>query len=241
MAIQQSAGERLFAIHCSVCHGPKGEGGRGANLAVPRLVHAPTDETLIKVIRDGIPGTEMSESELDDSQITQIAAYVHQLGQRPAESVPGNPRLGEQLYLTKGDCTRCHAIKGRGGALGPDLTDIGLRRGVSYLRISLTDPEADVPKSFLAYRSDVSIPDTFLQVKVRTKKGHYIVGVRVNEDTFSIQIRDFSNRIYSFFKSDLVELKKEWGKSPMPSYRDIFSKEELDDITAFLASLRGEQ
>src|SRR5689334_7140599 len=59
-----SSGQRLFQAHCSVCHGLKGEGGKGANLAAPRLVHASTKETLIKVIRDGIPGTEMPENEL---------------------------------------------------------------------------------------------------------------------------------------------------------------------------------
>ncbi len=47
--------------------------------------------------------------------------------------------------------------------------------------------------------------------------------------------------MYSFFKSELVELNKDKGKSPMPSYRDVLSKEKLDDLVAFLASLKGER
>jgi len=157
----------------------------------------------------------------------------------PPEKVAGDARRGERLYFTKGGCAQCHTINGRGGASGPDLTEIGLRRGAGYLKTSLTAPGADVPKSSSSYRSDVSIPENFLQVRVVTKDGRRITGVRVNEDTFSIQLCDVANRIHSFFKSELAELQKDWGKSPMPSYNEVFSKEELDDVVAYLVSLRG--
>jgi len=196
---------------------------------------------LIKVISEGIPGTEMPRSRLDNEQIKQIADFVRGLGQAPPERVPGDPRRGKELYLEKGACAQCHAVNGRGGAYGPDLTEIGSLRGARYLRVALTDPEADVPKSFSLFRGDASIPENFLLVRVVTKDGRRLGGARVNEDTFSIQFRDHANRVHSFFKSDLTELHKDWGKSSMPSYRDIFSKEELDDVVAFLVSLRGEK
>ena len=44
---------------CAGCHGPGGEGGRGAMLARPSLSRAPDDEALFHVIQRGIPGTEM--------------------------------------------------------------------------------------------------------------------------------------------------------------------------------------
>ncbi len=72
-----------------------------------------------------------------------------------------------------------------------------------------------------------------------TADGARITGARVNEDTFTIQIRDYSGLLHSFRKSDLRELHKDWGKSPMPSYRDSLSGEELQNLVAFLASLRG--
>lgn len=239
--IDQSEGERLFSIHCAVCHGTKGEGGKGPALAVPKLPRASTDEALFNIIRDGIPGTGMPESVLEDIQIKRVVAYVRQLGRRPVELVSGNRSIGEQLYWGKGGCSRCHVLKGRGTAIGPDLADIGARRGSSYLRTSLTDPERDVPTGATRYSPDVSISTNFLQVRLRTKTGQDIFGVRINEDTFSIQVRDFSGRTYSFFKSELAELDKQWGKSSMPSYRDLFTANELQDMVAFLASLRGEQ
>ena len=234
-------GERLFQLHCAGCHGPKGEGGKGPNLAVSRLARSPADEELINVITEGIDGTEMPTSRLDKDQIKQVAAFVRQLGVLPREAVPGNAQRGEQLYLSKGNCTQCHAIKGQGGASGPDLTEIGLRRGAAYLRAALTDPETDVPKGFSSFGPDTSIPENFLVVRVVAKNGQRLTGVRVNEDTFSIQLRDSSDRVHSFFKSDLTELHKDWGKSPMPSYREAFSNTELDDVVAFLVSLGRER
>jgi cytochrome c oxidase cbb3-type subunit III len=233
-----TAGEQIFARRCAVCHGPQGEGQRGPTLAKPRLLRAPDDDTLLLVIRRGIEGTEMPGARMPSHELRQVAAWVRKLGQRPVAIVPGDPQRGATIFQTKGACTTCHTVSGHGGAFGPDLTDIGQRRGAAHLRASVVDPEADVPKSFGTYRDDVSITENFLQVRVVTREGKSLLGVRVNEDSFSIQIRDMSGRVYSFFKTDLRELHKDWGKSPMPSYAKVLSPEELDDVIAYLASLR---
>ncbi|MBS1808177.1 MAG: c-type cytochrome [Acidobacteria bacterium] len=238
---EMAQAERLYQTHCAACHGPKGEGGNGPTLATPKLTRATTDELLFKVIKEGVAGTEMPGSRLDDMEIRQLGQWVRKLGQMPIEQVAGNSIRGEKLYLGKGDCASCHAINGRGSAFGPDLSEIGLRRGAKHLRASLVEPEADVPKSFLMYRPGTSVLENFLQVRVVTYEGKHIQGVRVNEDTFTIQLRDFSGRVHSFFKSELKELHKDWGKSPMPGYRAVFSPQELDDVVAYLVSLRGEK
>lgn len=234
-------GKQLFQAHCATCHGQRGEGGRGPTLALPKLSRATTEPLLFSLIKAGIPGTEMPGSQLSNEEIQQLAAYVRQLGQVPSETVQGNAKRGEPLYFTKGSCNQCHALKGQGSTFGPDLTEIGLKRGATHLRASLLVPEDDVPKSFVRYRTGTSIPENFLQVRVVTQDGQRIKGVRVNEDTFTIQLREASGRVHSFFKSELSELHKDWGQSPMPSYREVFSKEELDDVVAFLLSLRGEK
>jgi mono/diheme cytochrome c family protein len=61
----------------------------------------------------------------------------------------------------------------------------------------------------------------------------------MNEDTFTIQLRDYSDRIYSFDKSTLRELHKDWGKSPMPSYRTTFTDAEIQDVIAYLSAQGG--
>ena len=119
-------GQRIFGTQCAYCHGPKGEGGQGAVLAVPRLSHAPDDQTL-----------------------------------------------------------------------------------------------------------------GFLQIRVATKDGKNFTGVRINEDTFSIQMRDLSDRLHSFWKNELTEIVKEPKQSLMPIYRNTLTTDELDDLVAYLLSLRS--
>ena len=234
-------GRRIYEHHCATCHGPRGEGGKGPTLAQPTLPRASDDDSLLKIIREGISNTEMPRSRLERHEVALVAAYVKSLASVPREVVPGDPRRGEALYHSKGACAQCHALRGIGGAVGPDLTVIGRRRSAAYLRRSLVEPSADVPQSYNAFRSDISLPENYLFVHAVPRQGEPIGGVRVNEDTFSIQLRDVTGRVHSFFKSDLSELRKAWGMSPMPSYAAAFSLAELDDIVAFLVSLRGDK
>jgi cytochrome c oxidase cbb3-type subunit III len=220
-------GERLFLGQCARCHGPKGEGGLGAILARPRLRHAADDESLYKVIRDGVKGTEMPPAQtLTSHEIWQVAGYVRGLGRLPAETVAGNPERGRAIYRTKGKCGQCHILSGQGESVGPELTDIGSRRNARYLRDSLLEPDA-------------AVPDGFLQVRIVTKDDRRITGVRLSEDTFTIQLSDLNGRTYSFLKQDLKDLQKDPGKSPMPSYKGVLAAAEVDDLVAYLVSLRG--
>lgn len=176
-----------------------------------------------------MPGTRMTAAENRD-----LVVYVRALGRTTPPPVEGDPARGEKLFNGKGGCRGCHR-------LGPDLSDIGLRRSAAHLRRSLVDPEAEVPESFAVYRRIILMPDNFLMVRVVTAEGRSFTGVRLNEDTFTIQVRDFDGRIHSFDKQELKDLQKQWGKSPMPSYRGVFSEMELTDVVAYLISLRGER
>ena len=79
----------------------------------------------------------------------------------------------------------------------------------------------------------------FLPVRVVTGDGREVRGVRINEDPFTIQLRDTTNQFHSYRKSDLKQLDKEFGKSLMPSFRGRLTDAEVEDLVAYLASLRG--
>ena len=218
-------GKRLYESQCGSCHGPLGNGGKGANLAQPRLRRATDDQALFNIIRRGIRGTEMPGSPLTPSQASSIVAYVRALGRVEPENVPGNRSRGEAVYAAN-DCQRCHTLSGRGGVVGPELDDIGSRRSAAHLREALIEPEAAVPSDFLL-------------VRVVTKDGRALTGVRINEDGFSIQLRDLSGGFHSFWKDELDALEQEWQRSPMVSYGSRLSAEETDDLVAYLVSLKG--
>src|SRR5215831_21108778 len=126
-------GRKLFEVHCALCHGPKGEGGRGPLLAQAKLRRATDDTALVKILEEGIRGTEMpGAGSMTAHEIRQTAAYVRSLGKVPAKPVPGNPEHGADLYRAKG-CAGCHSIKGDGGVTGPDISTIGSQRSAAYL------------------------------------------------------------------------------------------------------------
>jgi putative heme-binding domain-containing protein len=271
--VDLAQGRRLFQSHCVSCHGPNGEGGRGATLAQPTLprvaelatnpapagrggrggggggrgaaantdspTQTPYDRALQQVIRGGVAGTEMPSHRLQPEELRVLALFVKNLGQLAPETVPGDPVKGAELYKTKGQCATCHTLRGQGAAIGPDLTEIGRKRSALYLRKALAEPSADVPQSYNAYRGDISLPLNFLFIRAKTKDGKDVAGVRINEDTFSVQIRDLTGRIHSYFKSELTEFHKDYGQSPMPVYSGVFTPDEMTDVVAFLASLRG--
>ena len=59
------------------------------------------------------------------------------------------------------------------------------------------------------------------------------------EDSFTIELKDATGRFHSFRKLDLEKLEKLPGKSVMPSFKDTLSSTQLDDLVAYLASLKG--
>jgi putative heme-binding domain-containing protein len=220
-------GRKLFAAQCAGCHGPGGDGGKGTNLAVPVLPRASTDASLYEIIRFGIPDSEMPQHMFTPREVWQVAAFVRTLGTAGRAEMTGDPARGRELVRGKGGCLACHAVAGEGGIGGPALNGIGARRSTPWLRAKLLDPAADVP---MAFRTAL----------LTTRTGNKLSGLRLNEDTWSIQVRDPNGRLHSFWKSDLSDVKYD-RQTTMPSYRGLLTDSELNDVVAYLASLRGDQ
>jgi hypothetical protein len=79
----------------------------------------------------------------------------------------------------------------------------------------------------------------YLPVLVITSDGREVQGVRINEDPFTIQLRDAANQFHSFRKSDVKQVEKQFGKSMMPSFRGRLTDADTEDLVAYLSSLRG--
>ncbi len=220
-------GKKLFQAHCAPCHGIDGGGGRGANLTLPKLRRAATDQAFFDIAKNGIEGTIMDGAwQLSDGELWKVVAYTRALGQTARVPVVGDPSLGKILYGRLG-CTGCHVIAGQGRSYGPELTAIGARRSAAYLKEAIVDPGA-------------TVPEEFAMVRAKTRDGQEVRGMRVNEDSFTIQMRDSSNRFQSLRKSELSSLEHETGKSAMPEFQSKLSPGELDDLVSYLAGLRGE-
>lgn len=231
------AGQDRYGVLCARCHGMLGEGGEGPSLTRPRLSYAPDDDGLKGVIGKGIPGTGMPGNwALGPTELHQLAGYVKSLGQLEAEEVPGDAARGLALYQTKGNCSNCHILEGSGKGIGPELTEVGLRRNKDYLYRSIANPSADQPKVNNRFRGTLN---AFLTVRVVSEYGTY-EGMRVNEDEFSVQMRDLSGKTYSFDKAKLISYEKDFGHSLMPGYGAVLSGQEADDVVSYLMTLKGD-
>ena len=143
-------GEMLYEAHCARCHGMLGQGGEGPSLARPTLSRAPDHPSMVQVIRRGIPGTGMPGTRsnlLPDLDVDLVAAHVLSLGAGGEVEVAGDAARGAEVFSAAGDCYSCHVVEGRGTGIGPELTGIGLRRGVEYLYASLRTPGSELPVS----------------------------------------------------------------------------------------------
>ncbi len=222
-----AAGKTLFDAQCAWCHGAGGDGGTGPNLH-GRLRHATDYKTTVDIITNGIPGSEMPSfrSPLTEKHIGQIATYVQSLRRTKNAIAVGNAEHGAAIYDASG-CAACHTIAGRGGIVGPELTTIGATRGGPYLRDAIVKPAATHPPGYLVVRA------------VRAD-GQEVRGIRINEDVFWIQIRDGGGNVHVLQKTELSKLERQLDASLMPSYATRITGADLDDLIAYLSSLRSD-
>lgn len=231
-------GKRLFVQNCSPCHGVDAGGGDGPDLhGAAAGLSAPA---VRDIVRRGIPGTAMpGSSTISEKEAANIAAYVVKLSSTTtSEKAPGDPKNGEALYNSSG-CATCHMIAGQGGSIGPELTRIGAMRGATNLKARLQDPGANLPKA-----QDGPFGNSwtqFLMFRAIEKDGRIVEGMRVGEDSFTIVLKDASGKFHGLWKPDLRSLEKEPGKSFMPSFKDTLSAAQLDDVVAYLVSLKSAQ
>ena len=231
--LSRSAGKTLFVQHCSRCHGINGAGGEGPALNRYYLPRASNDAAFADLIANGIPGTSMPGNwALADKEIATLIHYVRSLGEKDKRTT--NPVRGDAenglVLMEKSGCFSCHALGERGVSIGPDLESIGSRRGVDYLRDAITNPGKQKlldENGFILY----------LVVEVTLQNGKEIIGIRINEDTFTLQLKDAQNVIYSFRKNE-VEIQRSKEASLMPSFSNSLSETEVDDIIAYLTKLK---
>jgi cytochrome c oxidase cbb3-type subunit III len=219
-------GKATFRSNCAFCHGLSGGGGRGPALNTGRFLHGSTDDDIKSVIRGGVPGTTMPSFEFEKDELDRLVAYVRTLSGSAAkgEPVAGDPIKGKAVYERSG-CGGCHRVGIEGSVFGPELTRIGAGRSAEYIRESLVNPSADIPEDYAG-------------VTVVTRNGQRVTGVRINEDTFTVQLRDASQKFRMFEKDEVRQVIHE-PKSLMPSYGTL-PKDDLANLLAYLDSLRGD-
>lgn len=225
-SIDVEDGGRLYRANCSICHGAQGDGVPGIDLGHGKFRRAKSDDDIAAIIRTGIAGTAMPPNNFSDFQSLTIVAYLRSIAAATAATTSGgNPGRGKAIYEGKGNCASCHRIRGVGARIGPDLSDIGNLRLAGELERSVVDPDAEILPQNRHFRAVI-------------KEGATITGTLLNEDKYSVQLLDSNGKLVSLKRANLRE-SAFVEKSPMPSYKDKLTQQELSDLVSYLVSLKG--
>jgi putative heme-binding domain-containing protein len=224
-------GGRLYQANCERCHGAQGNTIQGIDLGRGQYRKPLDDNALTRVIRQGLPNTTMAPTNITDAQAGTVVAFIKSLAAannrpRPANALPtGNVLRGQAVFEIKGACVSCHRVGTTGSRTGPDLTDVGSRMRQAEIELALLLPAAEVRP---ANRT----------IRVTPKSGAAVTGRLLNHDTLSLMMFDDKEQLRSFAKADL----RDWSfvNSPMPSYRDRLTPQELADVVSYLLSLKGQ-
>ncbi|MFO0947447.1 MAG: PVC-type heme-binding CxxCH protein [Planctomycetota bacterium] len=168
----------LFEAFVKQKAGPSALAGSLADITLSEVV---AREGVRVVQSSGQPATDLlaalakagnlpeTTREITPEQLQKMAAQV---------ASQGSPERGEAIYRReKLNCVKCHAIRGTGGEVGPDLTTIGASAPVDYLLESLLDPNKKVKEN---YHSMI----------VATASGEVITGIPVRKTEEEIVLRN---------------------------------------------------
>jgi mono/diheme cytochrome c family protein len=243
-------GGRLFQSNCTGCHGSAGDQVQGVALMSGRFRRATNDDEVAGIIKKGVAGTAMQAFNFTDQQAGMVVAYLKSFSATtvaPADAPAlGDTARGKQILEGKGNCLNCHRVGDNGSRAGPDLTTAGLPRppGVRFVGFGAEPPPPPTAAAIAAQlRRDLLEPEAEVSPANRTyravvKDGTVVTGRLLNLDNFTVQLFDSKERLITLQRSDLREFTT--AKSPMPSYRDKLTSQELSDLLAYLVSLKGE-
>jgi cytochrome c oxidase cbb3-type subunit III len=214
-------GKNAFEAKCATCHGLDGLGGEHA----PDIIRRPalktlSDQALLDVIHDGIQEEGMpSFPSLGREGGQAVVAYIRFLqGKSAADSAPGDPVRGKELFFGKAGCSACHQIAGRGQFVARDLAGFARDHPGNEIRDAILRPSGEQQETATVVGRD----------------GRRFSGMIRNEDNASIQLQDANGRFYLLMKSSLVSVQRKSEDSMPVDYGRQLSGTELDDLVSYI-------
>jgi alcohol dehydrogenase (cytochrome c) len=226
----REAGRTAFDARCAGCHGADAAGGeRGPSLVDVREPRASSSAALRQLIASGIPGTGMPAFQMPDAELDALVAYLETLTMPAAERpTDGDAAAGERFFGGIGKCSTCHIVRGKGGILGPDLSNLARERRVPQIERSMQHlaPQSRQPSSR-------DLAPVNRAVSIRLRDGHAFRGVVKYDSGFDLGLHTVDGTYQSIPKEHVASMAAEPSLLP----RVAVSAVELRDLLAYLTRL----
>jgi putative heme-binding domain-containing protein len=134
-----------------------------------------------------------------------------------------NFEKGKSMFAAT-TCKSCHTMRGDGGIIGPDLTQLGTRFSTKDMLESIIEP-------------DKVVSDQYAATQFGLKDGNSLVGRLVNEDetTYYVSQNPFApESIEKVLKSNVVSVNLAQSSIMFPGLINSLNEEELKDLVAYL-------
>jgi putative heme-binding domain-containing protein len=141
----------------------------------------------------------------------------------------GDAERGRRLFFDlKGlACSKCHAVGGQGGKVGPDLAGIALRYQREDLMTSVLEPSKQIANGY----------ETLI---VTTTDGKQLIGVFKGETGDAVRLMDAEGQLHTIAKKDIDE-RRISPLSTMPNgLADGMTLQDFADLIAYLEARREE-
>ena len=137
----------------------------------------------------------------------------------------GNSEKGRSVFESKGNCAKCHKVRGAGKEVGPDLSEIGSKLSREAIFVSILDPSAGVSHNYETY-------------SILTVSGNVLSGIMVSDTKESIVIRNADGIDRTLAVEEIDEIRKT-GLSLMPAdLQKTMNVQELVHVVEYLTTLR---
>lgn len=222
-----ASGDEVRALYGAFL-GPKaGPAALAAELAKVRLAEPVAREGIRVANASGRLPADLVATIIKAGNLPETAAEPspEQLAQLANEvTKSGSAERGEAVYRReKLQCVKCHAIKGTGGEVGPDLTGIGASAPIDYLLESILAPNRKVKEN---YHSMVVV----------TADGRVLTGIPVRQSDDEIVLRNAENQLVSIAKREVEESRMAGSLMPIGLVEQL-SAEDLLDLVRYLSEL----
>ena len=216
------AGRRRFETLCGGCHGADGMGGeRAPAIGAGERGRLRSESAVRELIRTGIPDAGMPPFRLAEPDLTEIVSFVRSRVTPARDNPPpGDAQAGEAFFFGTGRCAECHAISGRGGLAGPDLSNAGADLSLAEMEQSLLNPQARRKQGYQV-------------VSVKLRSGGTIRGFLRNESLYDCQVQGFDGRIHLLRANEVANIERD-AASYMPALKA--GPADVQNLLAYLAS-----